>query len=326
MFFDLMKSSTAMELIRGLHNITPAHHGCVATIGNFDGVHQGHVEIVEHLVEQSRLLCKPSVVILFEPQPAEFFGSKGIPARLSRFREKFRSIESLGVDRLLLLKFDDNLSRYTSQMFVEEVLVRKLGIGSLVVGDDFRFGKKRDGDSKVLAELAVRHNFTIIEMEPFVVAGSRVSSTLIRRALSDGDFRLAEQMLGRPYAMEGRVVHGHKRGRDWGFPTVNLNLYRRNHPLDGIFAVEVFGLGERKVGAAYVGSRPILEDPRFVLEVHLFDFDGDCYGERITVRFVEKIRGDMHFDSFEEMARQIERDCERARKILYMSKTRGGVE
>ena len=305
-----------MELIRGLHNIKTEHHGCVATIGNFDGVHLGHVEIIERLAAQSRLLGMPSVVILFEPQPTEFFGAEGVPARLSRFREKFRSLERLGVDRVLLLKFNENLSRYTSRMFVEEVLVQMLGIRSLVVGDDFRFGKKRDGNSKVLAELAVRHNFNIIEMEPFIVTGNRVSSTLIRQALSEGDFNWAEQMLGRPYAMEGRVVHGHKRGREWGFPTVNLNLYRRNHPLDGIFAVEVTGLGDRKGGAGYIGSRPVLEDPRFVLEVHLFDFDRDCYGARITVRFVEKIRGDMHFDTFEEMAKQIKNDCERAKSIL----------
>ncbi len=306
-----------MQLIRGRQNIRPEHHGCVATIGNFDGVHLGHTEIIKRLKKHAAALGLPSVVILFEPQPAEYFARGRVPARLSRFREKFRLIRERGVDRLLVLRFDQQLAAYSPQRFVEEFLVQRLGIKALIIGDDFRFGSGRGGDFTLLHDLAERHGFSLEQTPPFLFIGKRISSTYVRYLLRHGYMGEAERMLGHPFCIEGRVVEGHKQGREWGFPTANIDLHRMASPVAGIFAVRVHGLGdEPRIGVGYVGDRPIIEDPRFVLEVHIFDYDEDCYGRHITVQFCDKIRDDIHFDSFAAMAEQIARDCEVARERL----------
>ncbi|MGR8919502.1 MAG: bifunctional riboflavin kinase/FAD synthetase [Gammaproteobacteria bacterium] len=306
-----------MQLIRGIHNIRPEHHGCVATIGNFDGVHLGHSEIIKRLKAQSARHGVPSVLILFEPQPAEFFRPDEAPPRLSRFREKFKMIRERGVDRLLVLRFDAELARRSPEDFVGNILVGQLGIKALIIGDDFRLGRGRGGDFNVLHGLAEQHGFEVEQSSPYLFIGKRISSTYIRYLLHHGYMGEAERMLGHPYCIEGRVVHGHKNGRQWGFPTANLDLHRLGSPVAGIYAVNVHGLRDEPLkGVGYVGNRPIIDDPRYVLEVHIFDFDEDCYGERITVQFRDRIRADMHFDSFEEMAKQIRRDCEAARGIL----------
>lgn len=312
-----------MQLIRGLHQITPGHHGCVATIGNFDGVHLGHAEIIKRMKRHGARLGLPSLVIIFEPQPAEFFGRDNVPARLSRFREKYRLIEAQGVDRLLVLRFDAGLARSSARDFVENVLVAKLGIRALVIGDDFRFGSGRGGDFGVLQALADANNFILEQTPPLLFIGKRISSTYVRYLLRHGYMSEAERMLGHPYTMEGRVVQGHQQGRTWGFPTANIDLHRRVCPLGGIYAVRVHGLREEPLlGVGYAGNRPIIEDPRFVLEVHIFDFDEDCYGEYITVEFRDRIRDDMMFDSFEAMAEQIRLDCDEAYKRLTFAYAR----
>jgi len=306
-----------MQLIRGRKNLRPEHHGCVATIGIFYGVHLGHREIIKRLKLQSAQFGVPSLVIIFEPQPAEYFQRGRVPARLSRFREKFTLLRAQGVDRLLVLYFSQELATYTPQRFVSEFLVEQLGIKALIIGDDFRFGSGRGGDFALLRGLAAQHQFRIEQTPPFLFIGKRISSTYIRYLLRHGYLKEAERMLGHPYCIDGRVVHGHKQGRQWGFPTANLNLYRLVCPIAGIFAVRVHGLGEQsRMGVAYAGSRPILDDPRFVLEVHIFDFDEDCYGRPIRVQFCDRLRDDMNFDSFAEMAEQIKRDCIAARERL----------
>ncbi len=306
-----------MQLIRGVHNIRAEHHGCVATIGNFDGVHLGHTEIIKRLKKKSRELGVPNVVILFEPQPAEFFARQRIPARLSRFREKFHLLAARGVDRLLVLRFAPALATCTPQQFVEDYLVTKLGIKALIIGDDFRFGRGRGGDFTVLHDLAAQYGFEIQQTVPFLFIGKRISSTYVRYLLAHGYMKEADRMLGHPYCIEGRVVHGHKRGREWGFPTANLDLHRKVCPVSGIFAVKVHGLTpEPLLGVGYVGTRPTIDDPRHVLEVHMFDYDEDCYGRYISVQFMHKIREDIKFDSFEAMAEQIRRDCVSALGIL----------
>jgi len=306
-----------MQLIRGVHNIRPADHGCVATIGNFDGVHLGHAEIIKRLHRLKRELGVPTAVVVFEPQPAEYFARERPPPRLSRLREKFRLLAARGVDRLVVLRFTPALAALDPERFVAEILVGKLGIRALIVGDDFRFGQGRAGDTAVLQRLATAHGFRLEQTQPFLFIGKRISSTYVRKLLRDGYLKEAERMLGHPYSIEGRVVHGHKQGRGWGFPTINLDLHRRRSAVSGIFAVTVHGLVERGwPGVGYVGSRPTIADPRWVLEVHLFDYAADCYGAHVSVRFVDKIREDIKFESFAAMAEQIGRDSAVARRIL----------
>ncbi len=313
-----------MQLIRGTYNITPQHHGCVATIGNYDGVHLGHAELIKRLRRQSEAFGLPSVVIIFEPQPSEFFRPQQAPARLSNFREKFSLIALRGIDRVLVLPFSRELAAFPPERFVEEILVERLGIKALIIGDDFRFGSGRGGGFATLQRLAVQHQFVIEQTPPLLFIGKRISSTYIRDLLANGYMREAERMLGHPYCIEGRVAHGHKQGREWGFPTANINLKRLHCPVSGIFSVRVHGLRDGSLmGVAYAGSRPIIEDPRFVLEVHIFDFDEDCYGKRISVQFCDKIREDIAFESFAEMAEQIKRDCVVARERLTFE-YRGG--
>jgi len=306
-----------MKIIRGLHNLTSQHFGCVATIGNFDGVHLGHVEILKRLIIKSAHHKVPSVVILFEPQPAEFFRYGRIPARLSRLSEKAQLIFACGVDKVLVLRFSRDLASYSPQQFVEEILVKRMGIKSLIIGDDFRFGTDRGGDFSLLTSLATKHQFSLDQTPPFLFIGKRISSTYVRYLLKHGHMREAERMLGHPYCIEGHVVHGHKQGREWGFPTANLNLYRLTCPISGIFSALVHGLGPKPLmGVAYAGSRPILDDPKYVLEVHIFDFDEDCYGKKISVQFCDRIRDDMEFHSFSAMAEQIKKDSAAARAKL----------
>lgn len=306
-----------MQLIRGQHNIRPEHFGCVATIGNYDGVHLGHNELIKRVRRQSEEFGVPSLVIVFEPQPAEFFRRGKVPARLTKFREKFELIAARGIDRLLVLPFTRELAAISPKQFVTEYLVERLGIKALIIGDDFRFGSGRGGDFAILQNLARQHDFLIEQTPPLLFIGKRISSTYIRYLLAHGYMTEAERMLGHPYCIEGRVVHGHKQGREWGFPTANLNLQRILSPVSGIFSVRVHGLGpESRMGVGYVGSRPIIDDPRYVLEVHIFDYDEECYGERIAVQFCDKIRDDIAFDSFAAMAEQIKVDCAVARERL----------
>ena len=310
-----------MQLIRGIHNIRPEHFGCVATIGNFDGVHLGHGEIIKRLKRLGAARGVPSMVVIFEPQPAEFFDRGRVPARLTRLREKFHLLAERGVQRLLVLHFTRELAAMAPDRFVAELLVRKLGIQALIIGDDFRFGSGRGGDFSLLQELAQRHHFVMEQTVPFLFIGKRISSTYVRDLLRQGYYHEATRMLGHPYCIEGRVVHGHKRGREWGFPTINLDLHRRKSPITGIFAVKVHGLGTAALpGVGYVGSRPTIDDPRFVLEVHIFDYDTECYGHYVGIEFIDKIRDDIKFESFAAMAEQIGRDCESARRILSFAR------
>jgi len=302
-------------LIRGQHNLREEHRGCVATIGNFDGVHLGHQAVLHALKQRAQALGQPSLVIIFEPQPLEYFCPTKAPARLTRLREKLSLLKDAGIDRVLLLRFDQNLASQSAEDFVQKILVNGIGIKHLYVGDDFCFGKGRQGNFQLLRSEGEKQGFTVESLATVNLAGTRASSTRIREALAVGDMAAAEQCLGRPFQLCGRVAHGHKQGRTIGFPTLNINLGRLTSPVKGIFAVRVSGLSEQCLnGVASVGDRPILkDDDRFLLEVHLFDFDREVYGQQVSVSFVKYLRDEKNFDSFDVMREQIVLDAQMAR-------------
>ena len=302
-----------MELIRGLQNIRSKHHACVATIGNFDGVHLGHQAVLGQLAEKAVELCLPTVLITFEPQPMEYFVPDKVPARLTRFREKILALQRYSVNRVCCLSFNNKLANLTAQAFIEQVLVEKLGVKYLVVGDDFRFGLNRAGTFETLVEAGKKYGFQVVSMHTFEIDAERVSSTRIRAALEKGDMSNAEKLLGRRYRMSGRVAHGEKLGRELGFPTANIHLHRHASPVQGIFVVEVFGLDEEPLqGVASVGTRPTINETKALLEVFLLDFNQDIYGRHIQVSFLKKLRDEKKFDSLDELKIQIQRDVEQA--------------
>ena len=306
-----------MELIRGLHNLRERHHGCVATIGNYDGIHLGHQAVIGQLADEAARLGLPAVVITFEPQPMEYFVPDKVPARLTRFREKLEALRRFAVDRVLCLGFNRQLAAMSADEFIQRILVDGLGIRYLVVGDDFRFGKDRGGDFQTLVAAGETHGFQVVNMHTFVIEGERVSSTRIRQAMHLGDMQLAEQLLGRDYRMSGRVVHGAKLGRQLGFPTANIFLHRKASPLQGIFVVEVYGLeGEPLPGVASLGTRPTVDGKRVLLEVYLLDFNRDIYGKHIQVSFLHKLRDEAKFESLEALKAKIAEDVQQTRDFF----------
>lgn len=306
-----------MELIFGLHNLRAAETPCVATIGNFDGVHLGHQAVIGQLAEKAAAMNLPTTLITFEPTPAEFFAQDKAPARLTTFREKYVTLKRFAIDRILVLPFNKRLSSMQAEDFISRILIQGLDVRYLVVGDDFRFGKNRAGNFEILQQSGRENGFAVVSMPSFCVDGERVSSSGIRSALAEGDFDRAERLLGRHYHMTGKVAHGDKRGRQWGFPTANINMKRKVIPLRGIFAVEVFGLDHEPVfGVANLGTRPTVGGMRTLLEVHLFDFNDEIYGRRINVIFRHKIREEVRFDSFDALKAQIGRDVISAREYF----------
>ena len=303
-----------MQFIRGLHNLKPQDRGCVATIGNFDGVHLGHQAVIGQLAERGAALQLPVTVIIFEPQPLEYFQSADkIPARLSRLREKIQTLRRYSVDRVLCLRFDEHLAKMAPDEFIRRILIEGLGVRYLVVGDDFRYGAKRVGDFALLRKTGETNGFEVIPLHTFNIDGERVSSTRIRAALAGGDLATAEKLLGRPYRMCGRVAHGSKLGRTIGIPTANVQLHRAATPVKGIFVVEVFGLHHEPVaGVASVGTRPTVDGQHMLLEIHLFEFNREIYGHYININFLHKLRDEQRFASLDEMKVHIQRDIDAA--------------
>jgi len=304
-----------MKIIRGLHNLQGKVSGCVATIGNFDGVHLGHQMVVERLAKKGSELGLPTAVIIFEPQPMEFFNPNSAPARLTRFREKIEYLSRLSVDTVLVLEFNHPFSSLKADEFVDQVLVEGLKLKHLIVGDDFRFGEQRQGDFSFLQKSGGLHGFGVENTNSFLVNNERVSSTLIRNALREGLLKKASDYLGRDYSICGRVVHGKKIGRSIDFPTANIKVNRKKSPIQGVFAVRMSGLGGRVIdGVANIGVKPTLEgDSRLLLEVHLFDFDEEIYGQHVEVHFIKKIREEQKFGSLDALKQQIRKDSEVAR-------------
>jgi riboflavin kinase/FMN adenylyltransferase len=286
---------------------------CALTIGNFDGVHRGHRALIDRVTAKARELDLTSCVLTFEPHPREFFARDAAPARLTRLRDKLELMAAAGVKRVHIARFDARFSALSAARFVDEVLVRGLGTRWLLVGRDFRFGERRSGDFGTLEDAALRHGFRLEAMPDVLFDGERVSSSAVRAALKAGDLPGAERLLGHPYTISGRVAHGAKVGRGLGFPTANIVL-RRTAPISGIFAVEVEGLGR---GVASVGHRPTVNPvPIPLLEVHLFDWERDLYGDHIKVRFLKKLRDEKKYDGLPALQAAIAADAKQAREFF----------
>ncbi|EED34762.1 riboflavin biosynthesis protein RibF [Luminiphilus syltensis NOR5-1B] len=307
-----------MEIIRGLHNLRPRHRGCAATVGAFDGVHLGHRAVLEHLKSEAARLGVASTVIFFEPLPREYFQPLEAPARLMNFREKCVALRDVGIDQALCLRFDERVRNMSADGFIEAVFSRGLEAQYIAIGDDFRFGKSREGDLRYMAERAQEYGYEVRSTSTLARSGERVSSTRIRAALAEGDFQLAAELLGRRFVMGGRVLHGKQLGRQLGFPTANIALHRLRAPVQGVFVVSVTGEGLDSVPAlANVGVRPTVEDSiRANLEVHLIDVDEDLYGRRLTVNFLHKLRDENKFEGIEALRAAISNDLEQARQWL----------
>ncbi|WNL42843.1 bifunctional riboflavin kinase/FAD synthetase [Halomonas sp. PAMB 3264] len=311
-----------MHVIRGLHNLGASESGCVATIGNFDGVHRGHQAIMEQCREHAARLGLPLTVVVFEPQPREYFAGEQAPPRLTRLREKVRLLGQHGAERVLCLAFNDALRSLTGREFIDRVLIEGLGVKHLVVGDDFRFGCDRRGDFALLKAVGDEEGFAVEHTRTFTIEGERVSSSRVRTMLASGNFAAAQCLLGRPYSVSGRVVRDQQLGRTIGAPTANLPLLPQPLTLRGVFAVIAeLADGRRYSGVANVGFRPTVGAKRPTLEVHLFDFEGDLYGQRLTVYPCARLRGEVKFDDFDALKAQIQRDQARARRYFAPGET-----
>jgi len=315
-----------MQLIRGLHNLdfvkSALSQGCVLSIGNFDGLHLGHQQVLGAVTAEAKARKLPSIVMMFEPLPIEFFAPEKAPVRLMNFREKMQAFQTTDIDYVLLVRFNAKFAGLTAQQFVEQVLVEGLKVKHLVVGDDFRFGKQRKGDFAYLNQQGQQHGFSVTDMPTYGVECSkklkhRVSSTRVRAALAKPDLEEARALLSKPFKFNGRVIHGQKLGRTIGFPTLNLNPKRLQMPVMGVFAVTVDGIADTPwPGVANLGLRPTVDGIRPSIEVHLFNWHQDLYGQHVGVTLEHYIRPEMKFDGIESLKKQIQLDAETAKQFF----------
>jgi riboflavin kinase/FMN adenylyltransferase len=305
-----------MELVRGPRNLRERHLGCVATLGTFDGLHLGHQALIQETLECARRLSRPALMVSFEPMPREFLQPHAPPARLTNFRERWRLLQGSGLDALLLLRFTESLRSMSGAEFLG-LLRERLGLQALGVGYDFRFGREGEASAEFLQSMAPSHGFTVHVVPPVRVSGERASSSAVRSALAVGELAGAQVLLGRRYAMRGRVVRGQQLGRELGYPTANMRLRRIRIPLGGIFAVRVHGIGDDALpGVASLGTRPTVGGSEPLLETHVFDFKGDLYGRELEIEFVARIRDELRFDDLDALVAQMHRDAREARDIL----------
>ena len=306
-----------MRVFRGCSRPVPAP--VVLAIGNFDGVHLGHAALMQQLAVASARLQLTPTVLTFEPHPREFFSPASAPARLTTLREKLELLADCGAQQAMVCPFNKAFSALSADQFIEQVLVGSLRVKHLIIGDDFRFGRGREGDFSLLQAAGQKFGFAVEAMQSITVDGKRVSSSAVRAALAAGDMTQAARFLGRPYMIDGRVAHGDKIGRQLGFATANIRIKHNPLPMTGVFAVQVSGLGERLLpGVANLGIRPTVGGTRPLLEVHLFDFDRDIYGAHISVRFAHKLRNEQRFPNFDALKAQIAADAAAARDFFKL--------
>ena len=307
-----------MEFIRGEHNIAARHHGCVASVGNYDGLHPGHRKVIKSLVDRGRDLDLPVTIVSFEPHPLEFFVPDAAPPKLMTVREKIEALKELNVDHFCCLRFNHRLANTEPENFVEDLLIAKLGVRYVVVGDDFRFGRNRRGNFEMLRSICRRYDAEVSKMETIEFDGERISSSRIRDCLAAGNIGLANRILGRDFSMSGRIVRGNGNARNWGFATANIKIEVTKPAVSGIFVVEVDLPDKNSLpGVASLGFRPTIGGDTQLLEVHLLDFDRNIYGQRIRVRFQKKLRDEIKFPSIDKMCEQIQQDIATTR--IYFS-------
>lgn len=308
-----------MEVIRGFHNLRSDQRGCVLTIGNFDGIHRGHQALIARTRELAREHALPSTVLTFEPTPREFFAGKDFPGRITLLRDRLHLLEALGVERVLLAGFDRRLSAVSANTFVDVLLVARLGVKAVVIGDDFRFGSKRAGDVQLLREQGARQGFSAEGLATVTAGGERCSSTAVRTALATADLPQAARLLGRAYCITGRVRRGLQLGRQLDMPTANIPLKRRMALKLGIYGVRARLGGRIWKGVANLGVRPTLGTTPCLLETHLFESPGDIYGQLMEVEFVHFLRPEQKFDSLEALKTQMHLDKKRAQSLLALT-------
>jgi riboflavin kinase/FMN adenylyltransferase len=311
-----------MKVFRGLPN-AESRAPCALTIGNFDGVHLGHQALLAQVRDAAARLELDAAVMTFEPHPREFFAQlagtpEKAPARIANLRDKLQSLTDAGIDRVIVEHFGSHFAALSPQDFIKKILVQGLHVRWLMVGDDFCFGARRAGNIETLIEAGKQHGFEVHTMPTVTNAGVRISSSAVRAALADGDFVLARQLLGHSYGISGHVIHGKKLGRTIGFPTLNMRVGHKRPALSGIFVVQVHGLGDQPLPAvASLGVRPTVDDSgRVLLETHLFDYSGDCYGKLLRVEFLKKLRDEEKYIDLPTLTAAIERDAEQARNFF----------
>jgi riboflavin kinase/FMN adenylyltransferase len=308
-----------MRLVRHIRDLPfdELRNGSVVTIGAYDGLHVGHEQLLHRVRAAAEERGLPAVVMSFEPTPKEFFSAASPPARLMRFREKFDALAEHGINLFYCPRFEAQIRDISADDFVRRILVHGLCARHIVIGDDFRFARKREGTLAHLQQIGAALDYGVEQVPSVVVDGLRVSSTAIRDALWQGEMQQATALLGRPYRMSGKIIRGEKMGRTLGFPTANVDLRRRQSAVMGIFAVRVRGLeGGPHDAVASVGSRPTFDGTKPILEVHIFDFDRDIYGEYIHVDFISRLRGQVKYDDVAELVAQMHRDADNARSAL----------
>ncbi len=315
----MLAANSTMRITHGLTPVTT--QPCAATIGNFDGVHLGHRTMLQRLVDVARQRGLVPCAVTFEPHPREFFAPDKAPARLSSLREKLQMLRDCGIEHVHICAFNHAFSQLAATDFIDQILLDGLHAQYILIGDDFRFGAKRAGDFALLQNHGAQHGMAVAAMDSVTLDSLRISSTAVRTALADGDLALAARLLGRPYSISGRVAHGDKLGRDIGYPTANIAIKHNCPPLTGIYVVQVRGLADTPLpGVASLGVRPTVKQAaKPVLEVHLFDFDRNIYGEHLCVDFLHKLRDEQKYDDLPTLVAQIDRDAAQAKQYFELA-------
>ncbi|WP_420466150.1 bifunctional riboflavin kinase/FAD synthetase [Panacagrimonas sp.] len=311
-----MTEPLRIELVRGLHNLRARHHGCVMTVGKFDGLHRGHQELLEQTASHARASGLPAVVMSFDPSPREFFSPEQAHPRISTLRDKLLALQRHGIERLVLVRFDRRIADIPPKAFLEEILLDRFGARALIVGDDLRFGRARAGDIRYLQSRADELGYTVVAVDTITVQGERSSSSALREALQACDFARAERLLGHAYRITGRVRKGLQLGRKLDMPTANIAIHRTLALPLGVYAVRANCDGQRWDGVASLGIRPTLGLTQCLLETHLFDVQVDLYGRVLEVEFAHHLRPELRFESVDALKLQMHEDAAVARRLL----------